>query len=172
MTSAWQIRRSRFNHDWLKNRYLPALGKYMNIQRELVEDDGFEHDFVQGILPQWDGQSRAARELLDTFATEMSPRTVLSKPIFRHLDEPTRQWVGLLIHELWLNRYPVGEWQARAQTALLRADQQYAALFAVFEKNPCDGKSKLLLDRVCLFFDGCLEVSRAIEQFPSGILMV
>lgn len=172
MTSAWQTRRSRFNHDWLKNRFLPALGKYMNIQRELVEDPGFELDFVRQIMPQWPPRSQEAQGLLGTFATEMSPRIVLSEPVFRYLDEPTRQWLGPLIDELWLNRYPIREWEQRAQTALLRADRQYGAVLKIFEKNSFYEEKQLLLDAAGLFFDSCQEVARAIEQFPSSILVV
>ena len=76
-TPVWQKRRSEFNHDWLKNRFIPALAKWLNLLDDRIEDLSFEHTFVETVLPQWEDHREEALALPRDFEQEMSPRTLL-----------------------------------------------------------------------------------------------
>jgi hypothetical protein len=97
VSTSWQRRRSELNHDWLKNRYLPALAKWINILDDYVEDYGFEKDFLELTLPQWEEHRLLVIALIESFEIEMSPGIQLSHPPLSHLPESTKMWLHSLI---------------------------------------------------------------------------
>ena len=113
LAAAWQKRRSEFNHDWLKNRYIPALAKWLNLLDDLIEDAPAEAGFVASVLPQWEGRSQEGLALAHDFVTAMSPAGLLDciECLRRRTD---KEWLRQLIHQLWLARYPIHEWIADA----------------------------------------------------------
>ena len=171
MPHSWQRRRSRFNHDWLKNRYLPAIAKWIHIQEGLVEDPFFEGEFLQLTLPQWEERSKNALDLVDRFAQEMSPRNLIAM-VFRRSPAESTQWLGTLVDALWLNRNLVGQWQADARNAVLAATAQYFELKESLEAQPSGpDRKEEVLNRSVAFGNGCQLVARRIEVFPSRLLV-
>jgi hypothetical protein len=173
MSPSWQVRRSKFNHDWLKNRYLPAVAKWINILDGLLEDPEFERLFPTAILPQWEAQSINAVGLIDAFSREMSPGTLMNEPIFRQLPASTRSWLAPLVTELWLNRNPVVQWQENAKEALVQAGERYSILQRTLStvREPAGLSSPELLKQFGEFRDACQQVAKCIEAFPSDVLV-
>jgi hypothetical protein len=172
MTASWQKQRSRFNHDWLKNRYLPAVAKWINILDELVEDPAFEDEFLRSILPQWEQQSRHALDLVDAFTREMSPERLMGQTIFSNFSEESRRWLGPLLHELWLSRYPVAEWQFNARDAILKSISQYSEIKMTPKPQQYTRLEKEETRNQFVAFQNCCHaVARSIEVFPSKLLI-
>src|ERR1044072_7135922 len=126
MRNRWQKRRNTFNHDWLKNQYMPALARYLNLLDGLIEDDEFAQSFVSQILPEWESHREEAANLIKSFECEMSPQRLLECSPLSRCDEHTKRWLGNLMHALWLKRYPVAQWVTDAMHAVENADAAYA----------------------------------------------
>lgn len=166
----WQQRRSRFNHDWLKNEYLPALSTFLNILDDQIEDDRFERSFVADTFPRWELQHKVVTALIDEFESEMSPRNLLD----RRWRTPDKSWLSQLIDVLWRFRYPVAEWLSKAQIAADRANQSYMHLRCELEKPQDIGQSerlRQLRDDFARFRERCQELAKSIEKFPREILV-
>src|SRR5258707_121105 len=128
MTNCWRKRRSSFNHDWLKNQYIPALARYLNLLDDLIEDDEFARSFVSDVLAEWELHRNEAVDLAKSFEYEMSPqRLVECSPLCR-CEECTKRWLGNLMHLLWLKRYPIDQWVAEAAQAIESTDVAYGRL--------------------------------------------
>src|ERR687885_736280 len=78
MTLSWQKRRTSFNHDWLKNQYMPALAKCINIVDGKIEDRAFELNFYNLVLRQWKRHEVELSTLLDDFKSARNISSSLS----------------------------------------------------------------------------------------------
>jgi hypothetical protein len=172
MTRLWHKRRSEFNHDWLKNRYMPALAKFLNLLDDKVEDEDFERAFVSSIFPEWEAHQEEVMCILRDFESEMSPKTLFCQPPLSKCDEQTKQWLGDLVHSLWLAKYPIKQWIEKAIMAANRVDMTYHHTVKTLE-SCTDTQSAQTLRRFYSMFDGyrrdCQELAIAIEKFPSEV---
>lgn len=171
----WQKRRSAFNHDWLKNRYMPALAKYLNLLDDRVEDREFERSFVSNILPEWQENLDEARALVLDFEQEMSPRRLFESPPLSRSDEDTRRWVGELVHALWLRRCPVKQWVSEAVEATERADAAYRNLRDLLRASADTRSAQAMIPYRAQFAEfraRCQGVANAVSKFPSEVKVV
>lgn len=173
MRVPWQKRRSEFNHDWLKNQYLPALAKFLNLLDDEIDDENYEEVFVRSILPQWKSRFRQLKPLVDQFEDEMSWRTLFKVPPLCNCDKQTKEWLGDLVHSLWEVKYPVKEWTANAILAATKADSSYRQLRKVLETDVRRTNSIESLRSFSWMFEEfrrhCEELSGAIEKFPGEV---
>jgi hypothetical protein len=175
MTPDWQRRRSAFNHDWLKNRFLTAIASFVNILDDLVEDEETERRFVIGILPQWVGRSREAEMLVADFDSAMSPWALFRHPPLCRCGPATMGWLPDLVHLLWRRRVHVDGLCLDARESIVAANAAYERLRnGLAECADCSSAEALrsYRDRFAAFRSKCEEVSRAISRFPSRILVV
>jgi hypothetical protein len=174
MISTWQKRRSEFNHDWLKNRYLPALAKWINILDNRVEDQEFQKEFPRTILNQWLEYGPEAYLLAKRFECEMSPRVLLERYPLSRLPGSTRDWLGPLVHELWLSRYPVRQWVADTVAAVCAANAAYETLrdSIASKENSTVEELRSLRGTFTRFQGLCQGLARTIEEFPSKLLII
>jgi hypothetical protein len=174
MAPCWQTRRSTFNHDWLKNRFIPALARFMNLLDDLVEDSEFERSFTTRILLEWEEHRSEALSLCLDFEREMSPRVLLDSPPLSYCDDETRQWLGNVIHALWLARYPVRDWIAEASASVSEADAAYDLLHSELIKFMYTQSVCTLYPLRQLFADflrKCRKLANSIERFPSEVMV-
>jgi hypothetical protein len=166
----WQKTRSAFNHDWLKNQYMPALGKYLNLIDDHIEDTEFERLFISQVLPEWEDHREEAVALARDFEREMSPRRLFYQSSLMQCDEDTKQWLGSLIHELWSRRYPVKQWVEDALSAVKQTDDAYQKLQASLQ-NGVDTSSaaeiRPLRDQIAALRTQCQILANAISIFPA-----
>jgi hypothetical protein len=173
MIASWQKRRSDFNHDWLKNRYLPALAKWINILDESVEDPVFEKGFLTSVLPQWAKYGPEARPLAECFDIEMSPSILASSaPLVRHT-ESSRQWLSTLVHALWLSRYPIMRWKSDVIACVNSTDEAYGQLLELIQAQPNPSTFELRSWRLEFeeFQTRCLALAKCMEVIPSRVLV-
>jgi hypothetical protein len=172
MIPAWQKRRSTFNHDWLKNRFIPALVKFRNLLDDRIEDIEFEQSFVATVLPEWESHRQEAYALANDFEPEMSPRRLFDLPPLSQCDEQTRQWLGNLVHFLWLTRYPVRRWVDDTLTSAREADVAYHQIQEALE-DCADVQSASALRPYRMVFvefqKRCHELALSIQKFPSEV---
>ena len=67
MVLDWQRRRSEFNHDWLKNRYLNNLDGFIANLEMKKPDETRLMRFLDEDLRQWKAKEEEARRLMDSF---------------------------------------------------------------------------------------------------------
>jgi hypothetical protein len=179
LISSWQNRRSAFNHDWLKNKYLNRLNAFLERLSTSDSDPVRLSRFLNDDFPEWKKQQSKVEDLLETFEMEMSPKSLFKKEPLNRCDNKTRIWLGQLIHALWLARYPVKEWIHAAQNAFRNVNDQYNNIVKILKSKKLDWKSedyqtalKPLIPRFFQFKQTCEELSRAIGMFPHQILVV
>lgn len=173
MMLSWQKRRGEFNHNWLKNKYLPALGKLQNLLDDYIEDDEFWGPFITDVLPKWESHRAEARDLIENFELEMSPRVLLEHDPFSRLDNEVRIWLSELVHNLWLTRYPVTQWIEEAIGCMRDVDDAYKRIKKILKECPDNKLAEALKQQKDEFREYnrvCRKLGKAFETFPSRIL--
>jgi hypothetical protein len=172
MIPSWQKRRSDFNHDWMKNKYIQALGDWHRLLNDEQEDEDLEKKFVSDVLPQWESHSAEAFALPRNFKTEMSPRVLFKKAPLSRCDEDTKKWLGEVIHNLWLVRYAVRQRINDTTTKASSANLSYLRLQKALKMCP-DTRSAASLRPLRPFFEDfckcCQSLTGAMEKFPSEV---
>jgi hypothetical protein len=165
--SGWLSRRREFNHDLLKGKYIPDLDRWVNVLRGFVENEAFQEEFLASVFPRWEEIRAVALALGREFEDQMSPRCLLQLAPLSRLPRPVHAWLGELVHELWLRRYPIRGWTAGVISAVAAADATYNELRCL--AGCCDS-----LDRTAelwplfdAFRENCRAVADAVAQFPS-----
>ena len=171
----WSDRRRMFNHDWLKNRYLLSLNSWLRVLSGSIEDPEFEKVFMSDVLPQWELHRGEARELIETFVIEMSPRTLFdTKPLAR-CDRKTKLWLSEVVHSLWSERVSLRLLVKTAQEALLLVDAAYARV-ASYSNTAMSGAPVARFGRAygdfTCFRDSCQALGEAFSKFPGIIVTI
>jgi hypothetical protein len=172
MTFSWQIARSRFNHDWLKNRFLPSLSKFLNILDGKVEDPEFEICFLKRVLPEWQPRLSEGFALATGFGSQMSPRLLFGERPLVGCPVATRTWLEPLVHELWKNRCAADQLCDHLTLSLSAANDAYLAIEdQLYGQRERPGIEQLgRLRRRCMEFRSrCEAVADSIEPFPRDI---
>lgn len=125
---AWQRECHELNHDWLKNTYIPALAKWQNILDDKVEDSYFTQTFLTYIFPSWELHRDKAFDLLANYHKSMTPKNLFSEPPLSYIDGDTKEWLGNLVHYLWLARMSVGEIIDGMSLLVKCIDQSYSEI--------------------------------------------
>lgn len=168
----WQDRRNRFNHDWLKNSFIPALKKFLNLLDDKIEDQQFEQSFIESVLPKWESHRFEAFSLAEDFEHAMSPRVLFELPPLSQCDEETRKWLGERIHISWLAKHAVHALVEEAVSRARSADAAYNSLHNGL--GSCANTVSVqalhpLRPFFAEFLQACHDLARAIERFPSDV---
>ncbi len=170
--TSWRERHGAFNHNWLTKQFMPALAKFMNLLDDRIEDREFERAFVPSVLPEWESHYEEALALAQDFELEMSPRKLCEHLLLSRGGEPTQQWMGDLVHSLWLTRYPVRKWIADTRVSVKEANNAYIRLQKAL-KSCADVQSAWALrpfrEQFAEFRKHCQTLTRAIGKFPSEV---
>lgn len=172
MTKEWQRLRQSLNHDWLKASYLRALGKYIHILEDKVEDSLHEWQFPTFIFREWEDRHEEVRRLLEEFEDAMTPRTLFFTPPLENCSRSTLEWLPGLVHELWLSRNRVFELLNKAWVAFEETDQSYCRATRVLS---CAGASPNLedlrgeADVFRALRRSCMGLFEAIQSFPNRV---
>jgi hypothetical protein len=164
---SWAQRRNRFQHDWLKNRFILQLGQYLNVLDDLVEDPDFEQRFLTHVVPDWSSHRTEVIDLARDFENEMSPRTLFREPPLNTLPAATSQWLAETVHMLWRARLPVDRLVRDCLAAVEQVDRAHAGLWdagkVAREKTPGSRPSR---QAVVELLAACRELARTLGSFP------
>ena len=168
---SWEDRRTEFNHDWLKNRFMPSLSKALNLLDDVIEDPAFENSFITQVLPQWENKSKSARELIQCFAFEMSPKSVLDQYPLSRLDDESKELLSEILHNLWLRRYQVNLAIKQAELAVSEADATYFELQTSLQNTARLNSAqdwRFARNELAEFRKKCQKLANALSSFHGG----
>lgn len=133
--SEWQIRRKEFYHDWLKNRFLNSFDDFIEQLQKNNPDIHRVSAFLVEDFPAWKSERQDAERIVQSIEDGMSPQRLLSCVPLSRCDVETREWLGHLVHGLWLSRYPVKEKAKESQEALASVDELYEKIACELEQS-------------------------------------
>jgi hypothetical protein len=171
---AWQRRRGRFNHDWLKNQYIQALGKWINVLRGDVDDPGFDETFMTSVFPQWVTQRVELSSLLEDFELTMSPAKLFESRPLASCDPEMRAWLPAVIHQLWLTRYGCRSLLDRAWAAVEEVDRMYEGIERMASPPQRASAEDLapFAEQFIALRAACEKLGAILSQFPSTVLVI
>lgn len=123
--SDWQIRRSKFNHDWLKNKFLNSFNDFIEQLQKRDPDIARMSAFLEEDFPAWKLRQKEVQSIVQSFEDSMSPLRLLRCAPLNRCDVETQEWLGHLVHGLWLARYPVQRKAKQSQDALVAVNELY-----------------------------------------------
>jgi len=171
MKDNWQQKRSVLNHDWLKNEFIKLLDSFILDLASMSNWNTREEMFLREDLTTWETNSPEIRMLLLNAESALSPSTFLDRPPLNACPHDTKDWLGPLIHHLWLVRVPVKQWISEALNAYEESEKKYLTiqknLKLALKNNAMDLKPEF--ER---FADAVLKLSKAISRLPHKIEVV
>ena len=142
--SEWQTRRNKFNHDWLKNKFLNSFNDFVEQIQKRKPDLVRVSEFLAEDFPAWTSQQQEVQWIVQSFEDSMSPQQLLNSFPLNRCNDETREWLGPLTHRLWLSRYPVKEKSKESQDALIEVNKMYEKLASELEQSMPIGLTKLI----------------------------
>lgn len=167
---SWQIRRSEFNHDWLSNKYLNSLRAFLRRLSEPHTNAERLFEFIQEDLPQWRIRRRSALELVRDLDDASSPRAQLEEAPLSNMDQDTKNWLGPLVHALWLARLPIRQLAQDVLVAIEKVDQIHRDLSN--ELRSMRLTDQALRERAAAFaslMDALTSLSTAFSRLPQPV---
>ena len=163
----WQARRNRFNHDWLKNKFLLSLERLVSTAEGEIQDEEYVERFISGGIRDWREGEEPARKLIDSVEMAMSPSVYLeSEPLCQ---SSHRDWLRQVVHVSWRSRVGVGDLVATSRESLFAASQAYNNLCYCLE-NHSDKEVPLPLvccrEQLIEFQRCCQKLATVFENFP------
>lgn len=172
MVIEWQKRRSEFNHDWLKNRYLNNIDGFIaNLQMKKPNGPRLM-EFLEEDWTQWENKQKEAKLLLDTFEKDMSPAILFESGILQSINSETMEWLKPLTHYLWVERYCIKTKIKKCEEWLLKVIAQYDKINKMLvEKRHNIERIKSMLPEYNSFRVICQFFSESINKLPSEIIV-
>ncbi|MCI5148226.1 MAG: hypothetical protein D3916_02285 [Candidatus Electrothrix sp. MAN1_4] len=163
----WEARRVAFNHDWLKTKYLRCIRTFIKRSGQVTPNQDKLNEFCREVFPQWEAQKTIVQSLLDSFAAEMSPRTLFDKPPLNQCPEDFKTTFGEVVHTLWLYRHAVPERIAAGRHALAAVDEYYSHLAPQLSENAASDLEALrrLSPLLQNYYDACEALGEAMGLF-------
>jgi hypothetical protein len=168
----WQKRRSEFNHDWLKNRYLNNLDGFIANLEMKKPDESRLQIFLAEDWIQWQTHREDARQLIASCEKEMSPAVFFETGILKRMNPESQEWIKPLTHYLWLNRYDIKNKISNCEAGLFKVNSQYDKINRLLDESGHNMEQlKNLLSEFKAFRDICQAFSESISKLPSEILV-
>lgn len=169
----WVRRRTEFNHDWLKNNFIPALARFLNILDDEIRDPNFQQYFLAQELPEWRYQYENAQMLLTDVELMMSPKCLFDGRPLSNVDSDTILWLPDVIHELWLTRCHIKENLTMIREALARANETFSLLCKKFGMIEEKAEAKRELRNQLYSFNlQCQSLGSLLSLLPSYMKVV
>ena len=140
MAEHWNRTRSDFNHAWLKNRLVVALGRARNVLAGAVQDDAIWND-LSALLSEWPDRKEEARRVLSAYPEAASPRQCAEAALVANLPPDAADWLADLAHQRWSEQEKPELQLSNAFDALVALDTKIrivSTLLSDVEMSPCD----------------------------------
>ena len=133
--SEWQTRHSKFNHDWLKNKFLNGFEAFVAQLKKPKPDVFRVSEFLSEDFPAWESHRRDAEWIVEAFEDNMSPRRLLDALPLNRCNNETHAWLGHLVDELWLFRYSVKHKVKESRNALMAVNLIYEQIASELQQS-------------------------------------
>lgn len=133
MNSQWQAKRTKLNHDWLKNDFLRRLRAFVSRVEDGAQDAARLEEFACKHWPEWRRHSHLIRDMLIDGEECLSPRQYFACLPLSACPAEVKSWLPNLIHALWLVRTDIRRHNAEAQCSLNRAEALFDELSPILQ---------------------------------------
>ena len=166
--SDWQIRRNKFNHDWLKNKFLNSFNDFIEQLQKRDPDIARVSDFLAEDFPTWKSRRQEAQWIVQSFEDSMSPLRLFNCSPLNRCDAETQDWLRHLVHGLWLSRYPVQSKAKESQDALGAVNELYEKMaYELEQARPIElTKLTLLHPQFCELKTTYEILSKVLSNLP------
>ena len=162
--SNWQTRRNKFNHDWLKNKFLNSFSDFIEQLKKRDPDLVRLSEFLAADFPAWESHRREAQRIVQSFEDSMSPRRFFNYSPLNRCDDETQEWLGDLVHELGLSRYPVKSKAKESREALVEVNELYEKIaYESAQSNPIE------LTKLTALYPQFCELKETYETFSNTL---
>ena len=171
--SEWQERYNDFNHDWLKNKYMQALGKIINVIDGRSIDRHFLEASLKQTLQEWEPRPMELESLLDDVENDMSPRRLFFYPPHSRCAYPTKSWLPELVDALWLSRLPIKACKTAVRLKAEKTDEAYTRLISALpdSKEPMTvSMLRPLRPQFVVLRECCQELADALTKLSREVL--
>lgn len=151
-----------------------ALGSWMNLLDKRIENDALEKYFIEYNFPEWEKHREEAYTLPAAFPGEMSPKILFDTPPLARCSDKTKMWLGQYIHERWLDKYKILAITENALSCIKNVDKSYDVLqekIGTMKNKPSLGDLRVYKDMFNEYRNHCVALAKAIETFPSEVLI-
>ena len=168
VSSDWQTRRNKFNHDWLKNKFLNSFDGFIEQLKKRKPDIVRLSEFLAEDFPAWKYRRQDAEWIVQSFEDGMSPRQLFNYSPLNRCDDDMQEWLGNLVHELWLSRYSVKSKAKESQDALVAANKMYKKIAYELEQSEPIKLTKLisLRHQFCELKETYEVLSKTLSNLP------
>lgn len=166
INDSWKHQRARLHHDWLQNSYLTFLR---------AEAENLDHPEKcltshQNILEQlliWEQKRLIFLKFIGNTVEALSPRQLLFVPPLDKMMNEDKEWLGPLIHALYLERSAIAEKVQLLTDAFCEIDKLVKELSLMLQSESAakNGYGQKLLEKV-------LELSKQISALPYDIQII
>lgn len=158
----WNHLRSVLHHDWLQ-KYITFLHARRDTLDEVSQGKAEWREDIKEQFLEWRGKAGLFKTLIDSCEEALSPRQLLNELPLSSMPQENKEWLGEVIHGLYLERTQIKTAAASLKTLLEAVDAAYENLLG----GRCDKGSP-----VGLFIDKITELSKAISKLPHNIQAV
>lgn len=158
----WNNLRSRLHHDWLQ-RYFVFLNARSEQLDDMVKGNEEWRDDVKEQFIEWQEKSKMFKTLIDECEEALSPHQLLYEPPLDSMSQEDKDWLGKVIHALYLERTHIKESVASLKLLLAETDAAFTAIMQGGSDKPSP---------VVYFMDTLTKFSAAISKLPHTIQVV
>ena len=166
--SEWQTRRNKFNHDWLKNRFLNSFDDFIAQLKKSDPDIVRVSEFLAEDFPEWKSCRQDAQWIVESFEDKVSPRQLFDCSPLNRCDDVKQKWLGNLVHTLWLFRFPVRKKAKESQEILASVNELYEKIAYELEQSRPIQLTQLIVlcSQFCELRETYENLSKSLSNLP------
>lgn len=158
----WNTLCSELHHDWMQ-KYLTFLSARRDaLDKMALGDIEWRKDIKEQML-EWNEKKELFGKLLSSCEDALSPRQLLYEPPLSSMSSEEKEWLGEVIHGLYIKRTRIRETVSNLQKSFDEADKAFENL--VQNRSGESSPAKFFLDKIT-------EFSKKLSKLPRGIQVV
>ncbi|MHC2071112.1 hypothetical protein ACYFX5_26870 [Bremerella sp. T1] len=168
----WMVNRDQLNHDWLKNQYIVALGRFLNVVDGNESSQKYLDYFLNAILGQWEIQGPQFQKLINSFEQSLTPCRYFPCS-GSSIESQAGIWLTEFAHQMWKIRWNVSSLVSQALAAWTAVNVAYQQVIDARAAGCTFARSAILRrEEFQNLSDRCIALSDALGLFPHSQLSV
>lgn len=158
----WNTFRASLHHDWMQKYMTFLYARQDTLNQMAIGGAGWRKEIKEQML-EWREKRELFTELINTGEEALSPRQLLYESPLNNMPARNREWLGEVIHGLYIQRMHIMETMSRLQEIFDEADEAFENLLHGRAVVPSPAKA---------FLEKLTEFSKAISKLPHNIQVV